>query len=216
MGSGAVQVGAETAEQHQVREGKWFHGKVFERRNPPLRVISPPLANQTHVLPLTRNPTTVLWSNIPVNITPGLPAAPTSQPPVPSSTEVSTPLIDDLDPTVARFVRSTGLTRSLQRGMARGLFTNETCARFIAESLSARSINSDYSPKADKEGYVESNDSPGPAALRALRRCPSMSSPAAIAATYARPPGSGCLTQRILRSSQMHPVRTSMRTVRNA
>jgi len=99
MGSGAVQVGAETAEQHQVRGGKWFHSKVFERRNPPLRVISPPLANQTHVLPLTRNPITVLWSNNPVNITPGPPRRPNKP---------TAATVDDLDPTVARFVRSMG------------------------------------------------------------------------------------------------------------
>src|SRR4051812_23116749 len=36
MGSGAVQVGAETAEHHQVRRGKWFHSKVFQRRYAPL------------------------------------------------------------------------------------------------------------------------------------------------------------------------------------
>ena len=75
MGSGAVQVGAEIAEQHQVRGGKWFHDKVFQRGNPPLRAISPPLANQTHILPLNRNPTTVLC-RIPVNITPGPPRRP--------------------------------------------------------------------------------------------------------------------------------------------
>src|SRR6478609_5433050 len=93
MSSGAVQVGAETAEQHQVRGGKWFHGKVFERRNPPLRVISPPLANQTHVLPLTRNPDRCLVVEHSCQHHAGAsPAAPTSQPPVPSSTEVSTPL----------------------------------------------------------------------------------------------------------------------------
>ena len=108
MGSGAVQVGAETAEQHQVRGGKWFHGKVFERRNPPLRVISPPLANQTHVLPLTRNPITALWSNIPVNITPGPPRRP-NKPTAGALLHGSLDaIVDDLDPTVARFVRSMG------------------------------------------------------------------------------------------------------------
>jgi len=51
MGSGAVQVGAEPAEQHQVRGGKWSHSKVFERRNPPLRAMSPPLANRLMFFP---------------------------------------------------------------------------------------------------------------------------------------------------------------------
>jgi hypothetical protein len=72
--------------------------------------------------PLTRTRTAVLWSNIPVNITPG-PSRRPNEPPAGALLQGSPDAtVDDLDPTVARFVRSTGLTRSLQRGRAPGLF----------------------------------------------------------------------------------------------
>src|SRR6478609_10499100 len=119
MGSGAVQVGAETAEQHQVRGGKWFHSKVFERRNPTLRAISPPLANQTHVLPLTRNPDHCLVVEHPCQHHSG--ASPPPQqanrrcpPPRKSRRHCRRPR-----PYCCPVCPVHGLNRSLQRGIAR-------------------------------------------------------------------------------------------------
>src|SRR6478672_2223467 len=65
MGQCAIQVGPETADQHQVGGGKWFRGKVFERLDPPHWTLSPQLANHTHILPPAPRPRNPLHWHLP-------------------------------------------------------------------------------------------------------------------------------------------------------